>query len=192
MCMGSGGRRALKVIGEGGFWNTVGKVHTWVYRRTGGTIGHKAGALTHLLLTTTGRKSGMSRTVPLTYLADGDCFVLVASNGGSDRHPAWWLNLQKHPRARVQLKRRTIDVVAHRADADARARLWPTLTAVNPFYSRYEQITDRDIPVVVLVPVQEIGGSGDAHRCPDAQAGTRSGGVQHHGVPVRRLLPPAR
>src|SRR5262245_14677271 len=94
--------RMLKILGESGAWKAVGAVHTRLYRLSGGRIGHTAGHLANLLLTTTGRKSGAARTVPLTYMADGDTYVLVASNGGADRHPAWYLNLQDDPRAHVE------------------------------------------------------------------------------------------
>jgi deazaflavin-dependent oxidoreductase (nitroreductase family) len=146
--------RVLKALGESGFWRGVGRVHAWVYRATGGRIGHGAGRLTNLLLTTTGRRSGEPRTVPLTYLADGGSYVLVASNGGADRHPSWWLNLEKTPRARVQVGRKAVEVLARRASPEERARLWPRLVAVNPFYGRYERITTREIPVVILRPVR--------------------------------------
>jgi deazaflavin-dependent oxidoreductase (nitroreductase family) len=152
--MSSPGLRLLKMVGQSSFWKRAGRVHAWVYRRTGGKIGAKAGNLTNLLLTTTGRKSGERRTVPLTYISDGDRFVLVASNGGNDRHPAWYLNLRKQPHAHVQVGEQTIDVVAADADAAQRARLWPLLKQINPFYARYEQITAREIPVVVLTPVK--------------------------------------
>ena len=142
--------RLLKVLGESRFWKAAGKVHTSVYRLTGGKVGHKAGKVTNLLLTTVGRKSGATRTVPLAYLADGDRFVVVASNGGSDRHPAWWLNLQHDPRATAQIGGDTINVHASLATAVERARLWPQLKAVNPFYGQYEKITAREIPVVIL------------------------------------------
>lgn len=142
----------LKRIGESSFWKVVGRVHGAVYRASGGRIGHSAGGITNLLLTTTGRRSGEERTVPLAYLADGDDFVVVASNGGADRHPAWWLNLQHDPRARVQVGSRTLAVAAREAAAAEHARLWPKLKEVNPFYASYEQITERQIPVVILEP----------------------------------------
>jgi F420H(2)-dependent quinone reductase len=150
--MNSFGLGILKRIGESSFWRRTGRLHAWLYRATGGRIGHRAGGLANLLLTTTGRRSGTSRTVPLTYMADGERFVLVASNGGADRHPAWWLNLERNPRATIQVGARTLDVVAHRADASERARLWPRLKTMNPFYAAYERITPREIPVVVLEP----------------------------------------
>jgi deazaflavin-dependent oxidoreductase (nitroreductase family) len=87
-------------------------------------------------------------------MADGDRYVLVASNGGADRHPAWWLNLQREPRATIQVGARTLAVTAHRADVAEHARLWPALKRMNPFYRQYERITDREIPVVILDPVR--------------------------------------
>jgi F420H(2)-dependent quinone reductase len=148
------GLRLLKLAGESGLWKHVGRFHGWLYRSTGGKIGHSAGGLTNLLLITTGRKSGAPRRVTLTYIADGDAYVVVASNGGADRHPSWWLNLAKTRRAKVQVGDRTIEVVARQADPQERARLWPKLKQVNPFYGRYEQITDREIPVVILTPAR--------------------------------------
>ncbi len=145
-------RRALKLFGESGIWKVISAVHTWLYRVTRGRIGHEAGGLASLLLTTTGRRSGTKRTVALTYVPDGDDYVVVASNGGADRHPAWWLNLQTAPAAIVQVGPDVVPVVAHAADPAERQRLWPTLTAANPFYSRYELLTARAIPVVVLRP----------------------------------------
>ena len=151
--MSPAARRVWKLIGEIGFWKGVGRLHAQLYRLTGGRIGHRAGGLTNLLLTTTGRRSGRQRTVPLTYMADGDGYVLVASNGGADRDPAWWLNLERQPTATVQVGSETRDVVACQADAAERARLWPKLKAMNPFYARYETLTEREIPVVILRPL---------------------------------------
>ena len=145
-------QRLLKAAGESGLWKPTGRLHAWLYRVTGGRLGHRAGHITNLLLTTTGRKSGQARTVTLTYMAEGESYVLVASNGGADRHPVWWLNLQKNPRAQVQVGSEIFRVVAAEADAMERARLWPKLKAYNPFYAQYEQITERHIPVVVLKP----------------------------------------
>lgn len=144
--------RVLKAIGESPIWRVTGKVHTWLYRATAGKVGHSAGKITNLLLTTRGRKSGAARTVALAYLADGDDFVVVASNGGADRHPQWWLNLRTDPHATVEVGDRKVQVAAREASCDEHARLWPALKAVNPFYANYEQITDRQIPVVILHP----------------------------------------
>ena len=142
--------RLMKLMGESGLWKVVGAVHTRLYRLTGGTFGQRTAGMDNLLLTTTGRKSGTARTVPLTYMPDGNDYVLVASNGGADRHPAWWLNLAAHPAAEIQVGRDTLAVLAHEADREERARLWPMVKRYNPFYAMYEEITAREIPVVVL------------------------------------------
>jgi deazaflavin-dependent oxidoreductase (nitroreductase family) len=145
-------RRTLKLFGESGLWQLVSSIHTWLYRVTRGRVGHQAGGLASLLLTTTGRRSGTERTVALTYVPDGPDYVVVASNGGADRHPAWWLNLQARPTATVQVGPDVVPIVAHAADTTERERLWPKLTAANPFYARYELLTARAIPVVILRP----------------------------------------
>ncbi|HEX2578249.1 MAG TPA: nitroreductase/quinone reductase family protein, partial [Aquihabitans sp.] len=106
-------------------------------------------------LTTTGRKSGQPRTVMLTVpVQEGDTLVIVASKGGEDRHPAWYVNLLADPE--VSVKRREGAPVAMRArvaDADERARLWPRITAAYRGYAGYQEKTDREIPVVLLDPV---------------------------------------
>ncbi|MGH7895348.1 MAG: nitroreductase family deazaflavin-dependent oxidoreductase [Candidatus Binatia bacterium] len=152
--MNAASDRFWKLVGESGLWKGIGRLHTWLYQLTGGTLGHQAGGFTNLLLTTTGRKSGERRTVPLTYMPDGERYVLVASNGGADRHPAWWLNLERSPRAQIQVRGVTCDVVAGKADAAERARLWPMLKAYNPFYAMYERLAAREIPVVILRPIE--------------------------------------
>lgn len=145
-------RRGLRFFRESGLWRLVSIVHTWLYRLTRGRLGHQAAGLASLLLMTRGRRSGAERTVALTYVPDGADYVVVASNGGADRHPAWWLNLQAEPRATVQVGPDLVPIVAHAADGDERRRLWPMLTAANPFYTRYELLTARAIPVVILRP----------------------------------------
>jgi len=145
-------RRALKLFGESGLWKVISAVHTRLYRLTRGRLGHQAAGLSSLLLMTRGRRSGAERTVALTYVPDGRDYVVVASNGGADRHPAWWLNLQADPHATVQVGADLVPIVARAADPDERHRLWPMLTAANPFYTRYELLTARPIPVVILRP----------------------------------------
>ena len=127
--------------------------HTAVYRATRGWIGGRAGNLRMLLLTTRGRKSGLERTAPLVYFEDGERLVLVASNGGQARDPQWWTNLQTDPHARVELGGAPRRVRARLARPDERARLWPRVKRENPFYARYEKTTSREIPVVLLEPV---------------------------------------
>lgn len=105
-----------------------------------------------LLLTTTGRTSGQARSVPVYFLRDGERLVLVASNAGDDRDPAWYLNLRADPSASAQTPLGVARVHARDASADERARLWPELVEHNPGFARYERRTKRHMPIVVLEP----------------------------------------
>jgi deazaflavin-dependent oxidoreductase (nitroreductase family) len=126
--------------------------HLFWYQLTGGLIGGSFLGRPVLLLKTTGRKSGRSYTTPLQYLTDGDNMVLAASNGGSNRHPNWWLNLQAHPEAEVQIRLQRKNVTAELAKGRERARLWGRLVDWYPGYQDYQMTTQREIPVVVLRP----------------------------------------
>jgi deazaflavin-dependent oxidoreductase (nitroreductase family) len=107
-----------------------------------------------LLLTTTGRKSGKSRTQPLLYTRDGEAYAVIASKGGAPAHPFWYLNLQANPLAEITVGSETLEVRARDADGDERERLWQALAALYSGYDKYAQKTTRRIPVVVLEPVQ--------------------------------------
>ena len=128
----------------------ITRVHTQVYRWTGGKVGGKAGPTTMGLLTTTGRKSGQPRTTPLNIMADGDRWLLVASYGGDDRDPQWFRNLQANPEATIQLGAETIPVRAAVATAEERKELWPKAVSVYKGYDGYQRKTSREIPVVIL------------------------------------------
>jgi deazaflavin-dependent oxidoreductase (nitroreductase family) len=103
-----------------------------------------------LLLTTTGRKSGKPRTVPLSYFEDGSSRVLIGSKGGAPRHPDWYLNLDANPDVDVQIGRMHCPMRARRASADEAEALWPRILARAPGYARYRARTSREIPLVVL------------------------------------------
>ena len=126
------------------------RIHTSLYLWTRGAIGGRMGTSPILLLTTIGRKSGVLRTTPLFYLADGTRFALVASNGGAEQHPLWWRNLLADPRAGVQVGRQNINMMARQATPEERAQLWPRLVAVYAPYADYQKRTSREIPVVIL------------------------------------------
>jgi deazaflavin-dependent oxidoreductase (nitroreductase family) len=118
------------------------------YRLSGGSLGRPG----ILLLTTTGRKSGKQRTVPLRYVRDGQDYVVVGSNAGRPKHPAWYLNLQARPQARIQVGRTHLTVTARTVPLQERQRLWEKLVA---FDSGYEQLMDRTtriLPIVRLAP----------------------------------------
>jgi len=124
--------------------------HSALYRATGGKIGNKTFGCETFLLTTTGAKSRKQRTAPLLYLKDGKHFVIVASNGGSPAHPAWFVNLTKNPDAAVQIGQVVMKVRARKANAQEKARLWPHLTKFYGGYEVYQEHTKREIPVVIL------------------------------------------
>jgi deazaflavin-dependent oxidoreductase (nitroreductase family) len=124
--------------------------HTEQYVASGGAEGHHWRGTTTLLLTTVGRRSGQGRRTPLIYGRDGDTYLIVASQGGSDHHPHWYLNLTTEPRVRLQVGAETFDAVARTATPQEKARLWPVMTAEWPAYDDYQAKTDRDIPVVIL------------------------------------------
>jgi len=128
-----------------------GDEHVRRYRETGGEVGHiwwKGSTV--LLLTTTGRKTGEKRTVPLIYAQDGDRYVIVASKGGAPEHPGWYQNLAKTPEVELQVKDEVFPARARTAKGEERERLWRKANEVWPDYDQYATRTDREIPVVVL------------------------------------------
>jgi deazaflavin-dependent oxidoreductase (nitroreductase family) len=105
------------------------------------------------LLTTKGRKSGQRRTVPLLYLADGNDFIVVASQGGRPQHPGWYLNLEAVPTGEVEVGAQRFPVAARRVSEEEKSELWPRLTKIYPLFDEYQRRTKRRIPVVRLSPV---------------------------------------
>jgi deazaflavin-dependent oxidoreductase (nitroreductase family) len=130
----------------------VTRLHAWVYQGSGGRFLGRMGGQPVLLLQTTGRRSGRTRTTPVQYLADGDTFVVVASNAGAARPPAWYLNLHANRHARVEVGPRTVDVRAHEAAGQERAELWQRLTAANRYLKRAARKAGRDLPLIALIP----------------------------------------
>lgn len=135
------------------FIRFMSKANTAVFRRTGGRVGARfPGGAPVCLVTTTGRRSGEPRTVPLLYLRRGDDVVIVASKGGWSSHPAWFHNVVADPNVTVQIGRRTRSMVARVADAEEKAELWPALVEMYGAYDDYQARTERDIPVVICSP----------------------------------------
>jgi deazaflavin-dependent oxidoreductase (nitroreductase family) len=128
----------------------ITRVHRAIYRLSGGRIGGSLTGIRVLLLTTVGRKSGRERVMPLLYVEDAKGWIVVASNAGDDRNPAWWLNLRARPEAAVQVGRERHAVRARRATPEEEAHLWPKLTTAYAPYARYREGTRREIPVVIL------------------------------------------
>ena len=139
------------------------RLHTSIYRLSGGRFGSRIGRVRLVLLTTTGRRSGRTRTTPLLGVPDGDRMILVASNGGAPRHPDWYLNLTADPEVVVQNGGTRRRMRARTADADERAALWPRAVAAWPGYDGYQRRAPREIPMVICEP-------GD-HAAPPADEG---------------------
>lgn len=127
-----------------------GKEHVRRYVETNGEEGHIWSGATALILTTTGRRSGEERSTPLIYGRHGDDYLVVASRGGADHHPAWYLNLEASPDVQVQVKGDRFAARARTATPGEKPELWRTMLAQWPDYDRYQRRTRREIPVVVL------------------------------------------
>ena len=132
------------------------KVHDKVYKLTDGRIGHRLlGGKPTLMLRTTGRRSGTERTTTLSYAADGGSYLIVASNGGSDKPPAWLHNIRAKPDVEIQVARRRTPAgtrIVEPGDPD-HARLWTIVNRNNgDRYTAYQDQTARGIPVVVVTP----------------------------------------
>jgi deazaflavin-dependent oxidoreductase (nitroreductase family) len=134
-------------------FKTVNAIHRGVLKLSRGRVGGRAKKMPVLELVTTGRKSGERRSVMLTspYQEDST-LVVVASRGGDDQHPAWYLNVLAEPEVDVVMEGRSRPMHAHAATAEERARLWPLVTERQPHYAGYQRKTDREIPLVLLDP----------------------------------------
>ena len=133
---------------------TMNAVHRSLLWISGGRFGWRVGGMPALELTTTGRKSGQPRSVMLTSpVQQGDAIVIVASRGGDDHHPAWFLNLRDHPDVEVAFSGKPKQPMRARvATQEERAELWPLVTAAYKGYAGYQTKTERQIPLVLLEP----------------------------------------
>src|SRR6266550_5378062 len=130
-------------------------LHQALRRVSGGRLGTsraRADRIGTLYLHTIGRRTGQSRVNALFYLVDGADLVVVASNGGADTDPAWWLNLRDQPEADVEIVGQRRSIRARPATVEETARLWRRLVAANPDYAAYRATARRPIPVVMLEP----------------------------------------
>jgi deazaflavin-dependent oxidoreductase (nitroreductase family) len=158
------------------------RFHKYVYERSGGRVGKHSNRVPALLLTTVGRKSGLPRTHALTYCLDRGDIIVVASNGGSDRPPAWLLNLQAEPKVTVRLGRNVMAATARVATPEERSQLWPLVNRTNRGMARifhrgvrgrydvYQRATHRQIPVVILTPERDPSARGPGSKVPSRRS----------------------
>jgi deazaflavin-dependent oxidoreductase (nitroreductase family) len=147
------------------------RFHRYIYEASDGRVGKHSGGVPALLLTTTGRKTGLPRTHGLTYCRDRGDLIVVASNGGSDRPPAWLLNLESDPRVTVRVGRQVLTATARVAGDEERSQLWPLVNRCNrglaPLvhpgvrgrYDVYQRHTTRTIAVVIITPDRPVTAS---------------------------------
>lgn len=133
-------------------WERFTDLHVGAYKLSHGRVGNRYQGAPIALVESVGRKSGRHRTHPLVCSQDGDNLVVVASKGGIDRHPAWYLNLRANPETSAWWQGRKRRVHAREAEGSERERLWKLMTGVYPPYEDYQRRTERRIPVVVLEP----------------------------------------
>lgn len=129
-------------------WDERNRTVIEEFRANGGKVGN--GQRPHVLLTTTGAKSGLTRVNPLNYSADGDRIVVIASKGGAATHPDWYYNLVAHPEVMVEVGAERFPARARIAEGEERERLFKAQAALMPYFAKYQQETERQIPVVIL------------------------------------------
>ncbi|WP_066374257.1 nitroreductase family deazaflavin-dependent oxidoreductase [Herbidospora mongoliensis] len=127
-----------------------GKEHVERYQATDGAEGHEWQGTTAALLTTKGRRSGKEHTTPLIYQKYGDDYLLVASKGGADNPPEWYLNLEANPEVGFQVLGDRFRARARTATPEEKPDMWQVMAAAWPDYNEYTKKTDREIPVVVI------------------------------------------
>jgi deazaflavin-dependent oxidoreductase (nitroreductase family) len=129
-------------------WNEFNKGVVEQFRANGGQIPGRNNPL--ILLTTTGAKSGLPRTVPLNYSTDGDRIIVIASKGASPTHPDWYHNLVANPEVVIEIGREKFRARARVAEGEERERLYNAQAALMPFFAEYQQQTTRQIPLIVF------------------------------------------
>ncbi|SRR6266498_2462372 len=129
------------------------RINAFLIRVTNGRVGSRLGTQTILLLETIGRKSGQPRVIPIAYFFYEGKYLIVESNWGKDQHADWYLNLLKDPHATLQVNGQTIHVEAYDAQGDEYVRLWKFATERHPPFLRYQEMTERRIPIAVFEPI---------------------------------------
>jgi len=130
----------------------ITKTNVWLLNVSKGRLGNSFLGRPVLLLTTRGHKSGLPRTQPLFYVENGGRIMLVGSNGGSPEDPAWVQNIRTHPQATIRRNGVAQTMQVRIADAEEKARLWPTMTVAFPYWQEVSDRSTRDFPVIILEP----------------------------------------
>ena len=128
----------------------ISRLHVWLWKLSGGKLGTSFGKVPLLMLTTKGRKTGLPRITPVLYLQDGGDLIIVASFGGNDRHPAWYLNLERCSEAEVIVKGERRRLIARKVSREEKEMIWPRLIKLYPDFNLYQQRTTREIPLLRL------------------------------------------
>ena len=128
----------------------LGRAHAWLWQLFGGKLGSGFGRAPFMMLTTKGRKTGQARTTPVLYLQDGPDLIVVASFGGNDMHPAWYLNLERSPEAEALIEGRRRRLFAHKVSPEEKKLIWPRLIEMYPSFDLYQRRTRREIPLLRL------------------------------------------
>jgi deazaflavin-dependent oxidoreductase (nitroreductase family) len=129
--------------------------HIRTYLESDGRRGHRWSGVHTLLLTTRGRKTGKKRRTALIYGRDRDRYLVVGSNGGAAKHPQWYLNLVEDPRVDVQVGAEKFSALAHTATPEEKPGPWQRMASIWPEYEKYQQRTTREIPVVIIEPLEK-------------------------------------
>jgi deazaflavin-dependent oxidoreductase (nitroreductase family) len=140
----------------------IGRLHAVILRRSRGRLRRSlllAGGQPVLALSTTGRRSGERRTTTVAYLTHADAYAVIALNLGSDRHPAWCLNLRADPQATVHVRGETLEVRAREADGVEAAQLWQSFIERLPQTANTRRVAQREVPLFVLEPLRPAGAS---------------------------------
>lgn len=136
------------------FWNYFGMAHKALYKISGGRMGARMGWIDVALVETTGRKTGKKRTIPIACYPYKESVAVSASNSGSDKHPAWYLNMMANPAVSVRLGKEQFKAVAELVPDDEREALWQQIVDNNKHQGEYLEKTTRKIPLVWLRRLQ--------------------------------------
>jgi deazaflavin-dependent oxidoreductase (nitroreductase family) len=128
----------------------IGRLHAWLWKLTGGRLGNAFGRAPFMMLITKGRMTGRERRTPVLYFQHGPDLIVVASFGGNDMHPAWYLNLERCPEAEVIINGVRRRLLASRVPPEEKGLVWPRLIETYPNFAIYQQRTRREIPLLRL------------------------------------------